>query len=40
MPSLFLMEILRQHFLGIADVKSGSRIGSSLAVIPWLPPSN
>ena len=34
------MEVLRQHSLGIADVKSGSRIGSSLAVIPWLPPSN
>ncbi|MFM7878499.1 MAG: hypothetical protein ACKO8M_19015 [Microcystis panniformis] len=40
MPSLFLMEILRQHSLGVADVKSGGRIGSSLAVIPWLPPSN
>ncbi|MCZ8028694.1 MAG: hypothetical protein PX481_24150 [Microcystis sp. M53603_WE2] len=40
MPSLFLMEVLRQHSLGIADVESGSRIGSSLAVIPWLPPSN
>ncbi|GCA76752.1 hypothetical protein MiTe_03601 [Microcystis aeruginosa NIES-2520] len=34
------MGVLRQHSLGIGDVESGSRIVSSLAVIPWLPPSN
>lgn len=30
-----LIEVLRQHSLGIGDVKSGSRISSSLAVIAW-----
>jgi hypothetical protein len=35
------MEVLGQYYpLGIAGVKSGSRISSSLAVIPWLPPTN
>jgi asparagine synthase (glutamine-hydrolysing) len=30
-----LIEVLRQHSLGIGDVRSGSRISSSLAVIAW-----
>ncbi len=30
-----LIEVMRQHAIGIGDVKSGSRISSSLAAIAW-----
>ena len=30
-----LIQVMRQHAIGIGDVRSGSRISSSLALIAW-----
>jgi asparagine synthase (glutamine-hydrolysing) len=30
-----LIQVMRQHAIGVGDVRSGSRIGSSLAAIAW-----